>query len=216
MSSGRPRATSRSTIAEAATELFLERGFAETTIAAITQRAGVSRSSFFNYFSSKSAVLWAALDEGIRRAVDALRAGAAPTAALRAAVCDIEADSLALAIIHGAVMGLSDELADERAIRTGILSRAVSDNLVAAGAVPPRGRRARRRPVGRRVRRRLGMGGIRGSAPGAGRIGRARTGGRRRVAVTGATGSASAAQSRRGASRRIRGSWRLSAPSAIG
>lgn len=134
MSSGRPRATSRSTIAEAATELFLERGFAETTIAAITQRAGVSRSSFFNYFSSKSAVLWAALDDGIRRAVDALRAGAAPTAALRAAVCDIEADSLALAIIHGAVMGLSDELADERAIRTGVLSRAVSDNLVTAGA----------------------------------------------------------------------------------
>ncbi|MFC7926276.1 TetR/AcrR family transcriptional regulator [Microbacterium laevaniformans] len=134
MSSGRPRATSRSTIAEAATELFLERGFAETTIAAITQRAGVSRSSFFNYFSSKSAVLWAGLDDGIRRAVDALRAGAAPTAALRAAVCDIEADSLALAIIHGAVMGLSDELADERAIRTGVLSRAVSDNLVAAGA----------------------------------------------------------------------------------
>ncbi|AXA97689.1 TetR family transcriptional regulator [Microbacterium sp. PM5] len=134
MSSGRPRATSRSTIAEAATELFLERGFAETTIAAITQRAGVSRSSFFNYFSSKSAVLWAGLDDGIRRAVDALRAGAAPTAALRAAVCDIEADSLALAIIHGAVMGLSDELADERAIRAGVLSRAVSDNLVAAGA----------------------------------------------------------------------------------
>ena len=134
MSSGRPRATSRSTIAEAATELFLERGFAETTIAAITQRAGVSRSSFFNYFSSKSAVLWAALDDGIRRAVDALRAGAAPTAALRAAECDIEADSLALAIIHGAVMGLSDELADERAIRTGVLSRAVSDNLVTAGA----------------------------------------------------------------------------------
>jgi AcrR family transcriptional regulator len=37
MSSGRPRATSRSTIAEAATELFLERGFAETTIADITR-----------------------------------------------------------------------------------------------------------------------------------------------------------------------------------
>lgn len=133
MSSGRPRATSRSTIAEAATELFLERGFAETTIADITQRAGVSRSSFFNYFSSKSAVLWAALDDGIRSAVAALRAGAAPSAALRAAVLDIEADSLALAIIHGSAMGLSDELADERAIRTGILSRAVSDSLVSTG-----------------------------------------------------------------------------------
>jgi AcrR family transcriptional regulator len=77
------------TIAEAATELFLERGFAETTIADITQRAGVSRSSFFNYFSSKSDVLWAALDDAIHSAVAALRAGAAPSAALRAAAVHI-------------------------------------------------------------------------------------------------------------------------------
>jgi AcrR family transcriptional regulator/Ni2+-binding GTPase involved in maturation of urease and hydrogenase len=132
MSSGRPRATSRSTIAEAATELFLERGFAETTIADITQRAGVSRSSFFNYFSSKSDVLWAALDDGIRARSRRARRRSAERA-LRAAAVDIEADSLALAIIHGSVMGLSDDLADERAIRTGILSRAVSDSLVSTG-----------------------------------------------------------------------------------
>ena len=60
---GRPRASSRETIAEAACELFLEQGYEQTSIVDIARRAGVSRSSFFNYFSSKSDVLWAGLDE---------------------------------------------------------------------------------------------------------------------------------------------------------
>jgi AcrR family transcriptional regulator len=54
---GRPRASSRETLAEAACELFLEQGFAQTTIADISGRAGVSRSSFFNYFASKESAL---------------------------------------------------------------------------------------------------------------------------------------------------------------
>ena len=69
---GRPKASSRETLAEAACELFLERGYDATSVADITQRAGVSRSSFFNYFSSKSDVLWSGLDDRIGRAVDDL------------------------------------------------------------------------------------------------------------------------------------------------
>ena len=61
----RPRASSRETLAEAACELFLEQGFEATSIADITTRAGVSRSSFFNYFASKSDILWSGLDERI-------------------------------------------------------------------------------------------------------------------------------------------------------
>jgi len=62
---GRPKASSRETLAEAACELFLERGFEATSIADISSRAGVSRSSFFNYFASKADILWAGLDERI-------------------------------------------------------------------------------------------------------------------------------------------------------
>ena len=62
---GRPKASSREILAEAACELFLEQGFEATSIADITSRAGVSRSSFFNYFASKSDILWASLDERI-------------------------------------------------------------------------------------------------------------------------------------------------------
>jgi len=134
MSSGRPRVTSRATIAEAATELFLERGFADTTVADITQRAGVSRSSFFNYFTSKSAILWAGLDEGIEVTVGALRRGTPVSTALRAIASGIDLDALALGILHSTAMGISGELAEERAIRTGVLARAVADHYIADGS----------------------------------------------------------------------------------
>jgi AcrR family transcriptional regulator len=44
----------RNAIWEAATDLFDEKGYDETTIEEIAERAGVSRRSFFRYFSSKS------------------------------------------------------------------------------------------------------------------------------------------------------------------
>jgi len=44
----------RSAIWDAATDLFAEKGYDETTIDDIAQKAGVSRRSFFRYFSSKS------------------------------------------------------------------------------------------------------------------------------------------------------------------
>ena len=73
---GRPRASSRETLAEAACELFLEQGYEATSVVDIAQRAGVSRSSFFNYFSSKSDVLWSGLDARIAAASIADHVGA--------------------------------------------------------------------------------------------------------------------------------------------
>jgi AcrR family transcriptional regulator len=86
---GRPRASSQETLAEAACELFLEQGFGATTIADIARRAGVSRSSFFNYFASKSDILWAALDERIAAWERALATGGGSDAAaeIRAGAC---------------------------------------------------------------------------------------------------------------------------------
>jgi AcrR family transcriptional regulator len=63
--SGRPRSSSRETLAEAAAELFLEQTYAGTTIEEIAQRAGVSRASFFNYFGAKSDLLWLEVDESL-------------------------------------------------------------------------------------------------------------------------------------------------------
>ncbi len=131
---GRPKATSRETIAEAACELFLEQGYAATTVADITSRAGVSRSSFFNYFASKSDVLWGGFDERVDAVVAALATGAPVAGALRAIVEGFAPDSLALAITNGEAMGLTADLDAERSLRCGRLARAVSDRLVAGGS----------------------------------------------------------------------------------
>ncbi|RZI91726.1 MAG: TetR family transcriptional regulator, partial [Microbacterium sp.] len=100
MSSGRPRSSSRETLAEAACELFLERGYESTTVADIAGRAGVSRSSFFNYFSSKADILWSGLDERIAAAEARLAGGTGVRTALLAIGADFAPDSLALALVN--------------------------------------------------------------------------------------------------------------------
>lgn len=140
--SGRPRASSRETLAEAACELFLEQGYAATSVADITTRAGVSRSSFFNYFGSKSEILWSSLDERIDMLGERMSRSAesTPGAAVRAALLDLgdgfAPDALALAIVHADVMGLADELEREASVRRARIAAAVSATLRAAGVAP--------------------------------------------------------------------------------
>ena len=137
---GRPKASSRETLAEAACELFLEQGFEATSIADITSRAGVSRSSFFNYFASKSDVLWAGLDERLTSLEERLAEdeGADASAGVRAAVLalgsEFAPDSLALAIVNATAMGLDSELDREGALRRTRIGRAVADRLSRGGA----------------------------------------------------------------------------------
>lgn len=129
---GRPKASSRETLAEAACELFLERGYDATSVADITQRAGVSRSSFFNYFTSKSDVLWSAVDERIEEAVKRLQGlgreadGDAVRGILRGIVRDFAPDPLALALRNAGAMGLQDELVRDTGVRLARLSEAIA------------------------------------------------------------------------------------------
>lgn len=137
---GRPKASSRATLAEAACELFLEKGFEQTSIADITTRAGVSRSSFFNYFGSKSDILWAGLDERLDLLDARLAAddGEDASAAVRAAVLDIASgfapDSLALAVVNATAMGLEAELEREASLRRSRIAHTVAARLSRGGA----------------------------------------------------------------------------------
>jgi len=141
--SGRPRASSREVLAEAACELFLERGYESTSIADITTRAGVSRSSFFNYFASKGDVLWSGLDARIADAEETLRgsAGRADEAvrhALAGLVDGLAPDALALAVANAAAMGIEDELERETAVRRARLGRMIAERFRRDGVEPLR------------------------------------------------------------------------------
>ncbi len=74
-------------LADAALELFSERGYEDTTVLDIAQRAGLAKSSFFRHFQDKRAVLFGE---------DAL------TAPLLAAIAAAPADATPLdAVAHG-------------------------------------------------------------------------------------------------------------------
>lgn len=89
---GRPRASSRSMLEDAALDLFVEQSYAGTTIEQIAQRAGVSRNTFFNYFESKSDVFWVLVDDRLAELPEALARSGRPSgvmAALRDALLAI-------------------------------------------------------------------------------------------------------------------------------
>lgn len=114
---------------EAAGELFLERGYAATSVADITARAGVSRNTFFNYFGAKSDLLWSTFDAavaGLGRALAAAEAdagaagqgvGATVRAGLRHVAQDLAPGNVALAFMQAEPMGLTDELRRAAAVR---------------------------------------------------------------------------------------------------
>jgi AcrR family transcriptional regulator len=64
----------RDAIVEAAYELFAAKGFAETTIDEIAERADVAPRTFFRYFPAKEAVLFHGSDEKLAEAAGQLRA----------------------------------------------------------------------------------------------------------------------------------------------
>ncbi|OZD30796.1 hypothetical protein CH252_40485 [Rhodococcus sp. 06-1477-1B] len=134
--SGRPRASSREVLSEAACELFLEQGYDATSVSDITRRAGVSRSSFFNYFSAKSDVLWSGFDEQASRAIALLHDDAAVPGALAEIGDGLAPDALALAITNAEAMGIAAELDRDRAIRQFRLQSEISARLVRDG-IPP-------------------------------------------------------------------------------
>lgn len=120
---GRRPTSSRQAIEEAAGELFLENTYARTTIEQITARAGVSRTSFFNYFDAKSDLLWgdvdAVIDDIAARLDSAARTAqaSAPEPAMSmvrsvvlAAASGVSAGRIPLAATQWDVMGARTEL----------------------------------------------------------------------------------------------------------
>lgn len=146
---GRPPASSRAMLEEAAGELFLERGYSATSVADITARAGVSRATFFNYFGAKSDLLWSSFDAGVAGLEELLAAaqgagagdagvGTTVRGALRAVAAALAPGNVALAFIHAEPMGLTDELRRAAALRVSDVAVVLARVAVARGVDPLR------------------------------------------------------------------------------
>src|SRR5215470_9430287 len=76
---GRWEPNARGRLEQAAMELFIERGFEQTTVAEIAGRAGLTERTFFRYFADKREVLFWGQDALVESLVNAV-AGAPDSA----------------------------------------------------------------------------------------------------------------------------------------
>jgi AcrR family transcriptional regulator len=86
---GRWEPNARGRLEQAAMELYVERGFEQTTVAEIAKRAGLTERTFFRHFADKREVLFwgsATLQEHLVSAVASAPDSAAPIDAIAAAV----------------------------------------------------------------------------------------------------------------------------------
>ncbi|HET6875742.1 MAG TPA: TetR family transcriptional regulator, partial [Acidimicrobiales bacterium] len=120
---------------ESALALFLERGYDNTTVADIAERAGLTKRTFFRYFADKREVLFwgsAALSELISSQVSAAPASLSP---LEAAAAGFEAAAALLeergsvALQRQRVIASSPELQERELIKLASLTSGVADAL---------------------------------------------------------------------------------------
>lgn len=132
---GRPRSSSREALEEAATELFLEHGYQHTTVDDIAARAGVSRATFFNYFPTKSAVLWVGVDRALDELERALGTGESLAESLRVVADAFGGVSLPLIASQAEAMNTGDDVLAEAGKRIITLARLVAGSDVAPDRV---------------------------------------------------------------------------------
>lgn len=146
---GRPRRSSAEVLADAAAELFLEQGYGRTTVDQIAVRAGVSRATFFNYFTAKSDVMWLELDAAVAGLPGYLASSTEASAvraveqALLAAARAHDPERVPWAVAQAEVMGIGSELVAGVAVRVMAQHGAVAA-FVAGRTGSSRGRSGRR------------------------------------------------------------------------
>ncbi len=125
----------------AAFELFAEQGFDRTTVAEITERAGLTKRTFFNHFADKREVLFGPVSEGQReivtREIAACPAALAPLDAvvhgLQAAADTLFEERRAAAARREEIIGANPELQERELRKRAALTDAIADALRARG-----------------------------------------------------------------------------------
>ncbi len=124
-------------------ELYVERGFEQTTVAEIARRAGLTARTFFRYFADKREVLFAgsaALQDSLVSALEAAPHAAAPMEAVAAAL-DAAATVLGerrdWARQRQSVIAANAELRERELIKMASLSAALAEGLRRRGVTDP-------------------------------------------------------------------------------
>ena len=120
---GRPRASSKNVLEEAASELFLEKGYLATSIDDIAQRAGVSRATFFNYFPQKVDVLLVSVDRALDAFGKAIEEGRGLGQAIELVTRGVTRSDIPLLVSQADTMGASGEVSEALAVRMLRLSQ---------------------------------------------------------------------------------------------
>ncbi len=124
-------------------ELYVERGFEQTTVAEIAQRAGLTARTFFRYFADKREVLFAgsaSLQDSLVSALEGAPKSASPMQAISAAL-DAAAAMLGERRDYSrqrqSVIAANAELRERELIKMASLSAALADGLRRRGVTDP-------------------------------------------------------------------------------
>ena len=124
-------------------ELYIERGFEQTTVAEIAERAGLTARTFFRYFADKREVLFAgsaSLQDSLVTALEDAPESASP---IQAAWAALEAAAAILGERHEysrlrqRVITANAELQERELIKMASLSAALADGLRRRGVTDP-------------------------------------------------------------------------------
>jgi AcrR family transcriptional regulator len=143
LSMGRWQPDARGRLTQAAFELYGERGFEQTTVAEIAERAGLTERTFFRHFADKREVLFAGADalqellvDTVAKAPDSAAPLETVAAALEAAGAFIQAGG-ELARQRQAIIAASAELQERELIKLASLASALADALRRRGVEDP-------------------------------------------------------------------------------
>ncbi|MEV0404074.1 helix-turn-helix domain-containing protein [Actinoallomurus sp. NPDC050550] len=138
MARWQPNASER--LALAALELFAERGYENTTVIDIAQRAGLTKSTFFRHFQDKREVLFGhdAMNRLLVEAIAAAPATATPLEAVAHAMDAVGREAFTPArrefsALRHAVIAASPELREREALKGLALTAAMTDALKRRG-----------------------------------------------------------------------------------
>ncbi|MFJ2826573.1 helix-turn-helix domain-containing protein [Streptomyces sp. NPDC087263] len=140
---GRWEPNARGRLAQAALELYSERGYEQTTVTEIARRAGLTERTFFRHYADKREVLFegsTSLEELLVGALNGTPASAAPidavAAALDAAAAVFE-EHRAHSQKRQKIIAANTELRERELIKLASLSAALADALRQRGVADP-------------------------------------------------------------------------------